>query len=77
MANAHVYGDSPWGRAEYVRKLRDLTEGLCTVEEQDRLIGAVERLEKLSGTELRGLTARLDAAELRQAPSTGIYGGGG
>ena len=77
VANAHVYGDSPWGRAEYVRKLRDLTEGLCTVEEQDRLIGAVERLEKLSGTELRGLTARLDAAELQQAPSTGIYGGGG
>ena len=76
VANAHVYGAGPWGRAEYVRKFRALTDGLCGAIEQDRLIDDVENLENLVGTELRGLTARLDAAALHEAPSRGIYAGG-
>jgi len=76
VANAHVYGASPWGRAEYVEKLRDLTGGLCTASEQDRLIGAVEDLQNASGADLRGLTAQLDAGTLKDAASKGIYGSG-
>ncbi|MDA0771261.1 MAG: MmgE/PrpD family protein [Chloroflexi bacterium] len=76
VANAHVYGASPWGRPEYVKKFRDLTAGMCSVQEQDRLGGEVEKLETLTGPELRGLTAKLDAAVLEGAPSKGIYGSG-
>lgn len=76
VANAHVYGASPWGRAEYVNKFRDLTGGTISTYEQDRLIGVVENLENLNGQDLRGLTAKLDVQSLHESPSKGIYSGG-
>jgi 2-methylcitrate dehydratase len=74
VANAHVYGQKPWGRPEYVHKFSDLTKGKVSSAEHTRFINAVESLESLEGLDLRGLTVKLDVEELREAPSRGIYG---
>lgn len=76
VANAHVYGARPWGRAEYIKKLTDLTSDKLSDGERQRFLAAVEGLESLSGPDLRGLTTKLDMEALQDAPSKGIYGGG-
>lgn len=73
VANAHVYGARPWGRSEYLKKFRALTEGKISPEEQGRLIADVESLETSSAAGLRGLTVKLDLEKLQEAPSRGIY----
>ena len=76
VANAHVYGASPWGRPEYLEKFRELTNGKISPTEQGRLIADVENLGALTGSGLCGLTVKLDLEKLHEAPSRGIYGGG-
>jgi 2-methylcitrate dehydratase len=61
VANAHVRGQRPFGRDEYVGKLATLTDGVVEAEERERFLGLVGRLPELDGRELAGLT--LTAAE--------------
>jgi 2-methylcitrate dehydratase len=56
VADAHPLGARPFGRAEYVNKLRMLADGVLSDTEVDRFISLAERLPELSAAELGGLT---------------------
>jgi 2-methylcitrate dehydratase len=56
VADAHPLGARPFGRAEYVNKLRMLADGVLSDAEVDRFISLAERLPELSAAELGGLT---------------------
>ena len=66
--NAHSLGAHPFGRSDYVRKLRTLSEGIAETEEVDRFLGLVDRLPELQPEEVGQLnvvvpTARIDAGD--------------
>ncbi len=56
VADAHPLGARPFGRAEYVNKLRILADGVLADAEVDRFLALAERLPELSPAELGGLT---------------------
>ncbi len=72
VANAHTLGATPWGRADYIRKFRMLTEGLLEHAESERFLEVVQRLPSLRADELAGLTIALPAGQL-QAGVAGIF----
>lgn len=53
--NAHSLGARPFGRADYIDKLRTLSEGVAEPAEIDRFLGLVERLPELSVDEVAQL----------------------
>jgi len=73
VANAHVYGNNPWGRSQYVGKFIDLTADKVSIEETERFIHNVERLEKLTGPELAGLNVKMDLDQVKDTSADGIY----
>ena len=64
VANAHPLGAKPFGRADYIRKFRILTDGIIDKAEQDRFIAAAENLAALKAGELDQLTVRLPEGKL-------------
>ncbi len=72
VANAHTLGATPWGRADYIRKFRMLTEGLLDQAEAERFLELVQRLPSLRADELAGLTIAMQAGTL-QAGVAGIF----
>ena len=72
VANAHTLGATPWGRADYIRKFRMLTEGLLEQSETERFLEIVQRLPSLRADELAGLTIAVPAGQL-QAGVAGIF----
>jgi 2-methylcitrate dehydratase len=56
VANAHVHGQRPFGRDEYLGKLAELTDGLVEDGERERFVELVGRLRELDASELAGLT---------------------
>jgi 2-methylcitrate dehydratase len=66
VADAHPLGARPFGRAEYVAKLRTLAAGVVADEEVERFLSVAERLPELRPDELDGLT--LTASGLPEAP---------
>ncbi len=72
VANAHTLGATPWGRADYIRKFRMLTEGLLDQAEAERFLELVQRLPSLRADELAGLTIAMPAGTL-QAGVAGIF----
>jgi len=77
VADAHPLGARPFARADYVKKFRALAEGVVAVSEQERFLGAVERLERLNPDDLFGLTFSVDPALLAGGRATGIFDWGG
>lgn len=67
VANAHSLGARPFGRADYIGKFKTLTEGIVAPEEQERFLELVQRLPRLSGSELAGLN-------VAAAPGSLVYG---
>ncbi len=55
VADAHPLGARPFARADYVRKLRILAEGVVDDAEIERFLGLVERLPELTPDEVRRL----------------------
>ncbi len=55
VADAHPAGARPFGRAEYVQKLRTLAQGIVETDEIDRFLALVERLPSLTVDEVRQL----------------------
>ncbi|WP_368497572.1 MmgE/PrpD family protein [Herbiconiux sp. A18JL235] len=55
VADAHPLGARPFARADYVRKLRILAEGVVDDAEIERFLGLVERLPELTADEVRQL----------------------
>ncbi len=64
VANAHTLGATPWGRADYIRKFRTLTEGLLDAAEVARFLELVQRLPALRAEELVGLNVAVPAGGL-------------
>lgn len=64
MANAHPFGDRPFGRDQYIKKFKTLTEGLISEKESNRFLELVQKLPKLSSEELKGLSVVADQVEL-------------
>lgn len=72
-ANAHCYGDTPWGREQYTGKFDSLTEGKVSGDERTRFLDVVDRLDKLSAAELKGLSTKVDLAKLEALGGGGIF----
>ena len=64
VANAHTLGATPWGRADYIRKFRTLTEGLLDAGEIARFLELAQRLPALRAEELVGLNVAIPAGAL-------------
>ena len=73
VADAHPLGARPFGRKEYVSKFRSLAEGVIASCEQDRFLGAVDRLTTLKADDLLGLTFSVDPASLGAPAQTGLF----
>jgi len=67
--NAHYLGARPFARADYINKLRVLTEGLAESSEVDRFLGLVERLQELSPEEVGALNLVIPKNALEDATS--------
>jgi 2-methylcitrate dehydratase len=64
VANAHPLGAKPFGRADYIRKFRILTDGIIDAAEADRFIATAENLASLKAGELHQLSVRLPEGKL-------------
>jgi len=73
VANAHSLGATPWGRPDYVRKFRTLTEGILDQAEVSRFLQAAENIPHLRTHELAELTVALPKGKLEQAKTKGIF----
>jgi 2-methylcitrate dehydratase len=73
IADAHPLGARPFGREQYVAKFRTLADGIVVPAEQNRFLGLVDRLPKLTPDDLAGLTFTLAPALLGTAKTTGIF----
>jgi 2-methylcitrate dehydratase len=72
VANAHPRGAKPFGRADYIRKFRTLTEGVITTREANRFLDAVQDLAKIPAAELHALNVALPEGAL-VASKPGIF----
>jgi 2-methylcitrate dehydratase len=72
VANAHPRGARPFGRADYIRKFRTLTEGIITAREANRFLAAVQDLAKIPAGELHVLNVALPEGAL-VASKPGIF----
>jgi 2-methylcitrate dehydratase len=72
VANAHPLGARPFGRDDYIRKFRILTEGVVSAREANRFIEVVQELPKLEAGELELLNVALPKGELA-AGKPGIF----
>ncbi|WP_421993829.1 MmgE/PrpD family protein [Roseococcus sp.] len=71
VANAHPRGARPFVRAQYIRKFRELTDGIITTREASRFIDAAE-LASLKAGELGALHVALPKGTLNES-KPGIF----
>jgi 2-methylcitrate dehydratase len=64
VANAHPLGARPFGRDDYIRKFRTLTEGIVSTREANRFIEVVQDLPRLSAEELQMLNVAVPLGRL-------------
>jgi len=72
VANAHPLGARPFGREDYIRKFRALTEGVLSTREANRFLEAAQDLPRLAAGELGALGLALPAGALA-AGKPGIF----
>lgn len=73
VADAHPAGARPFGRAEYVQKLRTLAQGIVEADELDRFLGLVERLPELTAEEVRQLTLVAPEGTVDRGTTQGLF----
>ncbi|MGE0408803.1 MAG: MmgE/PrpD family protein [Amphiplicatus sp.] len=73
IANAHPLGARPFGRAEYIKKFCALTDEILEKGESERFLDLVQRLPKLSATEVALLNPVAPAGYLVENPAKGIF----
>lgn len=75
VANAHSLGAKPFGRADYIKKFRTLTEGIVPAAEQERFLALAQNLPKLQAQDLRELNVQISPENLQyhQADERGIF----
>ena len=64
VANAHPLGAKPFGRDDYIRKFRTLTDGIITAREANRFLEVAQELPRLKAEELHRLNVVLPAGTL-------------
>ena len=72
VANAHPLGARPFGREDYIRKFRTLTEGIISTREANRFVEVVQDLPRLKQGELHLLNVALPAGRLQHG-TPGIF----
>jgi 2-methylcitrate dehydratase len=72
VANAHPLGARPFGREDYIRKFRTLTEGIVSAREGIRFLDVVQDVAKLPAGELHRLHVALPAGTLAEG-KPGIF----
>lgn len=72
-ANAHPAGARPFGRQEYLKKFRTLTEGILSEQEHDRFVDIATRLPRLDHEEIIRLTITVNQAGLKPADKKGLF----
>jgi 2-methylcitrate dehydratase len=72
VANAHPLGAKPFGREDYIRKFRTLTEGIVSPREANRFLDVVQDAPSLPAGELHRLNVALPAGMLAQG-KPGIF----
>ena len=55
VADAHPAGKRPFGRKEYIKKFKTLTDGIISKKESKRFLKCVQNLKRLSNYDLKGL----------------------
>jgi 2-methylcitrate dehydratase len=72
VANAHPLGARPFGREDYIRKFKALTDGVITKRESNRFLEAAQNLAKLGAGELGQLNVALPSGQL-EISKPGIF----
>jgi len=72
VANAHPLGARPFGREDYIRKFKVLTDGVITKRESGRFLEAAQNLAKLGAGELGQLNVALPSGQL-EISKPGIF----
>jgi 2-methylcitrate dehydratase len=72
VANAHPLGARPFGREDYIRKFRSLTDGIVTAREANRFLETVQDVARLPAGELHRLNVALPAGALAEG-KPGIF----
>jgi 2-methylcitrate dehydratase len=72
VANAHPLGARPFGREDYIRKFRTLTEGIVSAREVNRFLEVVQDAARLPAGELHRLHVALPAGALAEG-KPGIF----
>lgn len=75
VADAHPLGARPFAREQYVRKFRELADGVLATAEIERFLDVAQRLPELSAAELPGLTvnASMSAPSSAAVTPKGIF----
>ena len=64
VANAHSLGERPFGRDDYIKKFKTLTEGIVSESEQTRFLDTVQRIPELGPGQLAGLNVQVNLNDL-------------
>jgi 2-methylcitrate dehydratase len=72
LANAHPLGAKPFGRDDYIRKFKTLTDGLIMPRESARFLEVVQDLPRLGAGDLVQLNVAVPATKL-QTGKPGIF----
>jgi 2-methylcitrate dehydratase len=73
IANAHPFGARPFGRAEYIKKFKTLTDQILDPKESARFLELVQRLPNLSAAEVLALNPVAPNGYLVENPAKGIF----
>jgi len=73
IANAHPFGARPFGRAEYIKKFKTLTDEILDASESARFLDLVQQLPTLSADQVLALNPVAPAGYLVENPSKGIF----
>lgn len=73
IANAHPFGERPFGRADYIKKFRTLTDDILDKSESERFLDLVQRLPDLSASEVLQLNPVAPKGYLVENPAKGIF----
>ncbi|MEM5500370.1 MmgE/PrpD family protein [Ahrensia kielensis] len=73
IANAHPLGARPFGRSEYIKKFKMLTDDILEPAESERFLDLVQRLPQLSAAEVQKLNPTVCADYLVENPAKGIF----
>jgi 2-methylcitrate dehydratase len=55
FANAHPNGKTPFGRDEYINKMKILANNIIHTQEENRFLDLINNLEKLKSNEIKNL----------------------